>query len=47
MWPVVPCRTFDVSVWYATVPHRQVFEGEWVRKVFKSRDDSHTSRLLQ
>jgi lysophospholipase L1-like esterase len=32
-------RIFDVSVWYATVPHRQVFEGEWVRKVFKSRDD--------
>src|SRR5437762_14388846 len=32
-------RTFAVPVWFATVPHCQVFEGEWVGKMFKSRAD--------
>jgi lysophospholipase L1-like esterase len=32
-------RTFDVPVWFATAPHRQVFEGEYVAKTSKSRAD--------
>jgi len=32
-------RTFAVPVCFATVPHCQVFEGEWVGKMFKSRAD--------
>jgi hypothetical protein len=32
-------RIFDIPVWYATLPHRQVFEGEYVNKAFKDRGD--------
>jgi predicted O-methyltransferase YrrM len=32
-------RTFEVPLWFATTPHRQVFEGEYVAKAFKSRAD--------
>jgi hypothetical protein len=31
-------RIFDVPVWYATLPHRQVFSGEYINKAFKDRD---------
>ncbi len=30
---------FGVPVWYATMPHRQVFEGEYVAKAFRERSD--------
>jgi hypothetical protein len=30
-------RVFEVPVWYATLPHRQVFEGEYVGKTFATR----------
>ncbi len=32
-------RVFQIPVWYATLPHRQIFEGEYVNKAFKSRDE--------
>ena len=31
-------RIFKVPVWYATLPHRQVFSGEYVSKTFKDRN---------
>ena len=30
---------FDIPLWYATVPHRQVFSGEYVQKAFSNRAD--------
>jgi hypothetical protein len=30
-------RIFEVPVWYATLPHRQVFAGAYVEKAFKDR----------
>ena len=30
-------RVFEVPVWYATLPHRQVFEGAYVEKTFNTR----------
>jgi hypothetical protein len=30
-------RIFEVPVWYATLPHRQVFAGAYAEKAFKSR----------
>jgi hypothetical protein len=32
-------RIFEVPVWYATLPHRQVFSGEYVNKAFKDRGE--------
>ena len=32
-------RVFKVPVWFATLPHRQVFDGEYIAKAFKSRAD--------
>lgn len=31
-------RIFEVPVWYATLPHRQVFAGAYIEKAFKSRE---------
>jgi hypothetical protein len=30
---------FDIPVWFATAPHRQLFQGEYVEKTFKDRSD--------
>jgi hypothetical protein len=30
---------FDIPVWFATAPHRQLFQGEYVEKTFKNRSD--------
>ncbi|SED81568.1 GDSL-like Lipase/Acylhydrolase family protein [Rhizobiales bacterium GAS188] len=30
-------RIFDLPLWYATIPHRQVYHGEYVAKTFKDR----------
>jgi hypothetical protein len=36
---IAASRIFGVPVWYATLPHRQVFGGAYVEKAFKSRED--------
>jgi GR25 family glycosyltransferase involved in LPS biosynthesis len=30
---------FDIPLWYATIPHRQVFSGEYVQKAFSNKAD--------
>ncbi len=30
---------FDIPVWFATAPHRQLFQGEYIKKTFKNRAD--------
>jgi GR25 family glycosyltransferase involved in LPS biosynthesis len=32
-------KLFDIPIWYATVPHRQVFGGEYVQKAFSNKAD--------
>jgi hypothetical protein len=31
-------QIFEAPVWHATLPHRQVFSGEYVNKAFKDRN---------
>jgi len=33
----VASSLFDIPVWYATIPYRQTFEGEYVQKAFSNR----------
>jgi GR25 family glycosyltransferase involved in LPS biosynthesis/SAM-dependent methyltransferase/tetratricopeptide (TPR) repeat protein len=32
-------KLFDIPLWYATVPHRQVYSGEYARKAFANKAD--------
>ena len=32
-------RLFEIDLWFATIPHRQAFEGDYVRKAFKDEGE--------